>query len=114
MEQITEMWQMMSERFHWLWNQPDAIWYFVAVTWLGTIYFAAGKMFYNIFYPGAKVPEGQDPTLSIKQAITCKDGDQNIAQGDGAIAKQENVRDAQIGVLRDNAEVKGGIHFNNK
>jgi tetratricopeptide (TPR) repeat protein len=39
------------------------------------------------------------------------DGEQNIGQGDGAIGKQINAQNAQIGVLGNHAHVEGGIHY---
>ncbi len=69
-----------------------------------------------------KKPPAQDTTPPVSNTTFTHSGtgDQNIAQGDGAVGKQVDLRGAQIEVgsrhamsLRDNAHVEGDIHFHN-
>ncbi|WPD23906.1 MAG: hypothetical protein SD837_04935 [Candidatus Electrothrix scaldis] len=107
LELLGQIGQWIADTGQWLWDHPEVTWSGAGLTGLAALYFLITKLFAPLF--------GKDSAPPVSNTFTHSGtGDQNIAQGDGAIAKQENVRDAQIGVQGDNAKVKGGIHFNNK
>ncbi|MDU9048281.1 MAG: hypothetical protein Q3M30_05495 [Candidatus Electrothrix sp. Rat3] len=97
----------LVEILRYLKEHPEVTWSGAGLTVLAVLYFLVTKLFAPLFRKDPVPPVGSTFTHSGT-------GDQNIAQGDGAIGKQVDARGAQIGVLGDNAEVKGGIHFNGK
>ncbi|MCP4542853.1 MAG: ATP-binding protein, partial [Chloroflexi bacterium] len=82
--------EWLTEKLLWLWNNPEVTWSGAGITGLGVLYFLTSKLF---------VPRlRRESTSAVSNTFTNSGGgDQNVAQGDHPIGKQENRHQASKG-----------------
>ena len=76
MEQLADILQYLKKH-------PEVTWSGAGLTALAILYFLVTKLFVSLFRKKAALPIGD--------TFTCKGGEQNVAQGEGAIGRQTNV-----------------------
>lgn len=90
-------WLIKNKVWEWLFSGIGV----AVLAWLGAWYFSRKRR---------RSADEKKPTVSTGDSIHIQaGGDVSLAKDNG---KSIQVKDSQVGVIGDHAEIKGGLHFN--